>query len=522
MSEKTNAPVKAGSRRQLTGLIAKNSIWYSLEQLFSFGAGFIASVAMARVIGPERLGYYTFVVLIFNLGAVLGTLGIPAATRKYMAETLGSDDTGAARAVFFYSLRRQTIAGLIVMAVSWVITWFFVDPAYRTITLVLVASILPNFMLAVPSQANVAAERYVANVPASVIAQIIYVTAVFLSLWLGWELLGIAIGVLVYRWVELLVRIIPVLKWVRSFPEKPLDAVLKNRIRSFANQGALVLALNLIVWNRSDVVFLKMLSRDVAQITFYSLGFNLTEKILLMGRSFASASGASMMVEYGRNIDRVYSLTARTSFYLLVAITPLLIGLSVMSPILVPLIYGRQYYPAIVPVMIVSGMALLGALYLPALQLLQTTERQKRIILWTGIGALINIGVDVLLIPRYGAIGAAAGNGFAQTVAAAGMWWEALRLFPLPMPWKSIAKVLFSVAGMAAVAASIVFSASPLAALMLAPCAGAVVYLFLLRWTRALDESDYRRLHETVPARLGRVRPYFVQLLRFVIPVQPA
>jgi O-antigen/teichoic acid export membrane protein len=45
---------------------ARNSFWYGLELFFSLGAAFATSVAMARVMGPERLSYYQLMVWLTN------------------------------------------------------------------------------------------------------------------------------------------------------------------------------------------------------------------------------------------------------------------------------------------------------------------------------------------------------------------------------------------------------------------------------------------------------------------------
>ena len=151
----------------LTKTIARNSYWYGFEQFFSFVAGFAASIAMARVIGPTRLGYFNYVMWLINMSALVGNMGVPATTRKYMAEYLGKKQFGQVRHIFFQNLRAQIRTGIILTSLGIAIVWLTGDPEYRLISTFLVASMLPNFILAIPSQANIAAENYQANVPAS-------------------------------------------------------------------------------------------------------------------------------------------------------------------------------------------------------------------------------------------------------------------------------------------------------------------------------------------------------------------
>src|SRR5579872_3068488 len=88
-----------------TRTIARNSFWYGLELFFSLGAAFVTSVAVARVMGPERLSYYQFMVWLTSITISVGTFGLPTTTRKYMAEYLNRGEPGVARATYLATLK---------------------------------------------------------------------------------------------------------------------------------------------------------------------------------------------------------------------------------------------------------------------------------------------------------------------------------------------------------------------------------------------------------------------------------
>lgn len=518
MSESNQSPTVPPAD-SITKTVARNSGWYAIEQAVEFAAGFVVSIAMARIIGPERLGYFNYVVWLVNLSRLVGNLGVPTTARKYMAEYLGRNQPGVVRGVFFYTLRLQLRTATIITAAGLAMVYFFGNPEYRLISYFLVASMWPSFVLSIPSQANVAAENYSANVPASAIGQFLYFVSVTISLVMGWNLLGIAGGILLYTIVELVVRMVPVLRWMKSLPEAPLDSVMVKRMRSFSNQSIWVMLLNVLVWNRSDIIFLKMFSSELAQISFYSVGFNLTEKVMLIGKVFGSSSGASVMAQYGRDKSRMFSLVIGTSQYLFQLMLPMLLGMAALSHVLIPALYGKQYLPAIIPLTITASLAILGALVLLPRQLLQATEKQGFLIWWTAIAAVINVVLDIVLIPTHGAIGAAIGNGTAQMFAALGIWWRVITQFEMKMPWTVIGKTVAS-ALLMMVAARAVSGALPVwPALIAGTLAGASVYILCLRWMRVFGKDDYFRLSQIVPTKLGSLGAY--RLLRFVIPVAP-
>lgn len=508
-----SATPPAGS---ITKTVARNSGWYAVEQAVEFAAGFVVSIAMARIIGPERLGYFNYVVWLVNLSRLVGNLGVPTTARKYMAEYLGRNQPGIVRGVFFYTLRLQIRTAIIITAAGLTVVYFFGNPDYRVVSYLLVASMFPSFVLSIPSQANVAAENYSANVPGSAVGQLLYFISVTLSLVLGWNLVGIAAGILFYTIVEVVVRLVPVLRWMKSLPEEQLDPVMVRRMRSFSNQSIWVMLLNVLVWNRSDIIFLKMFSSELAQISFYSVGFNLTEKVMLIGKVFGSSSGASVMAQYGRDKSRIFSLVTGTSQYLFQLMLPMLLGIAALSHVLIPALYGKQYLPAIIPLTITASLAILGALVLLPRQLLQATEKQGFLIWWTALAAVVNIVLDVILIPKHGAVGAAIGNGTAQMFAAMGIWWRVITQFEMKMPWAVIGKTLAS-ALLMVVAASAASHALPVwPALFAGALSGAAVYILCLRWFRVFNKEDRYRLGQVIPARLNRLGAD--RLLRFLIP----
>lgn len=513
MSDPVSPAPPAGS---ITKTVARNSGWYAVEQAVEFAAGFIVSIAMARVIGPERLGYFNYVVWLVNLSRLVGNLGVPTTARKYMAEFLGRNQPSVVRGVFFYTLRLQIRTATIITVAGLALVYFFGNPEYRLISYLLVASMWPSFVLSIPSQANVAAENYSANVPGSALGQLLYFISVAVSLVMGWNLVGIAAGILIYTMVEMTVRLLPVLRWMKSLPEEPLEPTMLRRMRSFSNQSIWVMLLNVLVWNRSDIIFLKMFSSELAQISFYAVGFNLTEKVMLIGKVFGSSSGASLMAQYGRDKKRMFSLVIGTSQYMFQLMLPMLLGMAALSHVLIPALYGRQYLPAIVPLTITASLAIVGALVLLPRQLLQATEKQGFLIWWTALAAVVNIVLDVLLIPRYGAIGAAIGNGCGQMLAAVGIWWRVIRQFDIKVPWAVAGKTLAAALLMVFVAGGVSSLLPRWPALIAGTLAGAVVYLLCLRWFRVFTKEDHYRLGQAIPANLHRWGAD--SLLLFLIP----
>ncbi len=110
-----------------TKTIAKNTGWYGLENAISSVLTLVTSIAIARTLGPTKMGYIIYVAWIASVVSGLGGLGIPATTRKYMAEFLGMGDRGTARYIYFRTLLFQL--GLATLATAGLLCWVFRDAA---------------------------------------------------------------------------------------------------------------------------------------------------------------------------------------------------------------------------------------------------------------------------------------------------------------------------------------------------------------------------------------------------------
>ena len=73
--------------------IARNTVWYGLENLISFATTLITSIAIARDPRTDEDGLHHLRQLADHARRQLGSVGLPATTRKYMAEFLGGGDS---------------------------------------------------------------------------------------------------------------------------------------------------------------------------------------------------------------------------------------------------------------------------------------------------------------------------------------------------------------------------------------------------------------------------------------------
>ena len=477
-----------------TGTIAKNTGWYGLESAIGFIVTLFTSIAIARILGPSKMGYIIYVSWIASVVSSLGGIGIPVTTRKYMAEFLGMGDRGTARYIYLRTLLLQTV--MATLATGGIVFWVIRDarPEYTLASILVALSIWPSMVNFISAQANVAAEELSRNLPGSVISILVFFVLIAATVVLKWGVVGVGAAMLLMRAVDFLVRFIPTMKRILAWETAHVrPAGLTKRMINFALQSVASMILALIVWERSEFILLKNLCADIRQVAYYSVAFSMAERLLLSASIFGSAAGATIFAQYGRDKSRVPGIVASAFRYLALTSIPLhFISAALAVPALL-LLYGNQYNGAAMVVTLAPLLCMPKAFISPVQNLLQSMERQRYVIAATVFGGIIDIGVAWYLIPSHGAVGACIGSGAAQVVAVGTMWALAIYLYKLRLPWLQLAKTVFISLLASLTAHYIAVQLAPLWGILWGGIVALLVFFGLVYVLRVLEPEDKDR-----------------------------
>jgi O-antigen/teichoic acid export membrane protein len=487
-----------------TKTIARNTGWYGIEIVSNFIVTLFTSIAIARTLGPSKNGYIVYVSYIAGVVSTLGGFGIPAATRKYMAEFLAGGDRGTARYIYLRTFMLQTI--LATLATAGLLVWvlgahveYVTHAEYRTASVLLVLSIWPSMVNLISASANVATEDLAANMPASVLSSLTYFIVIALTVVLKWGVVGVGMSMLIMRLVDFLVRHFPTMKRVLAWETTHVHPPgLRRRMISFAWQSVASMVVALIVWSRSEVILLKSFCADIRQVAYYSVAFSMADQLLLGSTIFGWSTGATIFAQVGRDKSRLPYITATTFRYLALMSIPLHFIFAAISVSVLLLLYGVQYAGAATVVALAPLLCIFKAFAAPAQNLLQSMERQVYVIVATVLAGIVDIGVAWYLIPAHGAVGACIGNGAAQFVAVGIMWAVSIRFYKVKLPWLLVAKIAFISVLAALTAHLIAVHFSPVWAILCGGTAALIVLFGLFYLMRVLEPEDHNRLGTVV------------------------
>ncbi len=504
--------------------VARNSIWLTLDALVGIPVSLALSILVARTIGPDVLGVYNFANWVLGAGMAVATTGVTFGMQQFAAERLGQGDLAGARLVLARGLRWQLALSALLFTVGVVLVLALSPPQFRLALLIAVASIPPAILLSVPAAGIGAAQIPTANVLPSMAAVSVNLVASVTALAAGWGLVGLTSALLLSRLVDVSLR---TWSWRRVLadlvrqspagaPPSTDTAVDVPRMRRYAWRSSLLLMVDMIVWDRSEFLVLTRFS-TLREVAFYSLSFNIVQQALILPKMFTMGFTANLMVERGRDPRSAVRLTRDSMRYVFLLAAPLTLGLAAIDRAVMPLLYGPKYTEAIPVIALVAGLAVLRGALMPVQDLLRMSEQQSFMIRFSIAMGIINIALDLWLIPSGGAVGAAWANGIAQALAMAGLTTFAWKRLGLSVPLGDMGRILLACVPMVAVVRTLANAVDHWPAVLIGVPLGAAVYvvgLKLLRVLRPVDQGRLASLDRSFPSRL---RPAYQRALGWLV-----
>ncbi len=494
-----------------TSTVTRNTLWSVLDLAVEFTLPVVTSVLVARALGPSKLGQYGYVLWVAQMGLIVGSLGIPRAATRFLAQHVARDVQDEARAILRLSLGLQGASAALIVAcgLAWVLLFVPSDEApYASLA---VASILPAAFMGMATAVNTSFENFKANVLASIAGLLANALGVVLTLLLHWDLLGLAAALLVgrsadciMRWLLLLAHQPPGWSLLKR-PQSRLSPEVRREFLAFSLDSSILLGINLVVWNRSEMLFLKYFC-GFDQIAFYSLAFTFATIPNQLSQPFLRAATASMFVEQGRSARGAAHVAFLMGRYVSLLALPAAFGLAALSQSLIGLLYGPRYVQAGLVLALAAAFGFVAPLVEPATGLVSAAGGQRQLVRWGLFGALATLTLDLLLVQLQCARGAALANGLGQLVSGAGIWLIAMRRHQLQSPLVFVGSVFLAASATGVLAWAVARAMPSGLAVVAAPAIGVAFYLSLLRWMKLLDEVDARRLRaalQTLPAPLS-------------------
>lgn len=403
----------SGSR----AIFASGAIGVFVVKVAGAGILFSLHVLLARLLGVSQYGIYVYVITWLNILAILCLLGFHTSLVRFIAEYKAKQQWGLLRGILRRSTQTVLAFSILVGVIVAVITLFLKKRlgSEQVIAFYIASALLPVFALCQLREASLRALKCV--VQSELLLR--FIRPVLLALIVAglffWTKNSLSAANVMAGNIVAVVGafLIGTVLLRKALPEPVSQAKLAYAQRQWLKVSLplLLIAGMSLLLNRTDVIMLgAILGTHKAGI--YSAATRIGN-LVIFGLMATNAIIAPLISELystrkHKELQRIVSLAARGvfAFTLLVSVGLAILGKYVLS------LFGQEFVVGYIPLLILIGGYLVNALTGPVGLLMTMTGHQNQVGLIFAGSAAVNVGLNALLIPLMGLVGAASSTAF--------------------------------------------------------------------------------------------------------------
>ena len=236
---------------------------------------------------------------------------------------------------------------------------------------------------------------------------------------------------------------------------------------------------------RVDTIMLGFM-KDYATTGWYSAAYRIIDVFVRILFLPVIAVFPALSKFHKLSLDKTRILYEKSFYYMLVFSIPIVIGLVVLSRKIILAVYGNQFVNSAIALQILGFSLFFTSLNYLMGYLLNSVDRQKLFTITTGISTIINIILNLILIPLYSYVGAGAATVASELLNFSMLYhFTKKNGFPINF-WKLIAKPIMAGALMAV---SIFYLKAHLNILFLT-LTGAIIYFAALFAVNGIGKEE--------------------------------
>ena len=463
--------------------IAQNTSYFTVALIIQKIISFSYFTIYARELGPEDLGKFYFAISFATLFAVFMDIGLANVLIREIAKAPAKAG----------SLLKNVLAIKIPLAIfSWLIIiacahWFHYSDLVKTLIYissfaVILDSFTTTFFSAVRGFHNLKYES-ISSIGYTFIVLILSLLVFYLGLGLPWlmavlltaSLINFIFAALVNIFV-LKINIIP--KWNQIMVSKIIKITIPFGLYIIFQK----------IYTFMDTVLLKQLAGDRA-VGLYQIPFKIVMALQFLPAAFIASVYPAMSKYWKDNHKQLVITFERAMSYLIIISLPITVGVITLADKIVILFKSEySYQEAIIPMQLIIIGLFFMFLSAPVGALLNACDRQKQNTINILITAIFSVSLNLILIPRYGVIGASI-TLVLSNMLLLGLGWLHIKNI-IQYNLKKIILIFIKSAGSAIIMGIIILLLKPTINIFILTLLAGLIYFFVLFLAKGFQKKD--------------------------------
>ncbi len=470
--------------------------------------GILITPILVRILGSEKYGDYALLLAIFSIITTLTHAGISAGIRKYIVEDR-KEAEWKNQVYAFYTRFGMTLAvlfalGLIIFGYYGPAEALFGSSFPLYLSLLAVMLISDQFFY-VNRYTLIGLDATHISESAKMIKKILYGFFAIILAYIGYDVAGVLAGTTFATIISGIITI-----WflknrisIRKVFSASSVSFPRRELLSFNIQNTIFILFTVSLYN-IDILLLQPIIGS-QETGIYKAALVIAEFVWLVPMAIQIIFIGSASKQWSKNnIGEITLMASRATRFTLSISILLIVGLTALSADFITIYFGAEFTDAALPLLILMPGVLGFAVARPIFAIGQGKGALRILIAATGSAALINLVMNIILIPQYGIIGAAiatsVGYGsmlFFHVIAAQKIGFNPL--VDLRFPQILITGITTGI--FVFVAAS--FIESGIYSLIIVPPIGFIIYSVMSIKTKVITSHEIQLLADQLPDQLS-------------------
>jgi len=380
--------------------IFKNTFWLLFAEIISKSLMFFLTIFIARYLGVEGYGKFSFAFTIAALFAVFIDFGFSTLTIRDVAKN---------RKLVKKYVNNISVIKLALSIVTFSLIFIVMQLLGKTIEvkqlvyLATICTIIQSFTGFFQSVFR-AFEKMQYEAISRIIYSLILICIVLVTIWQKLSIQILIQGYIIAALVGLIITYVFMIKrFTRISPNVDFTFWKRLFVETWPFTGSLIFV---GIYFRIATVILFMTKGDIA-VGLYNAAYNIYFSLIIFPTLFISSVFPIFSKLSNTSVESLKSAYRKSVNYLLTLGLPVAIGNIFLADKIIFIIYGNEFANSALVLKILSWAFLFICLSNPAGNLLDAINKQKKHMVISGFGTVINLLLNVILIFRLSYIGAA-------------------------------------------------------------------------------------------------------------------
>lgn len=387
--------------------VAKNYIYNVIYQILVMLLPLITTPYIARVLGAEGIGIYSYTISVTTYFILFGSLGIAMYAQREIAYV---QDNKEKRSKIFWEI---VVVRFITLSIAMIIFYFTFarQGQYAIYYQILLLEIIANcFDISCFFQGM---EEFKKIVFRNLLVKLVSIVAIFVFI-------KTKTDVGKYLFIYVISTLLGNLSLWFYLPQYIQKIKIKELNLRRHIKPTIVLFIPQIatqIYTILDKTMIGSMITDKSEVGFYEQSQKIVKMVLTLITSLGTVMLPRIANHFAKGEKKEIQESILNSFHFIYLLAiPMMFGLMAISHTFIPIFLGEGYEKCITIICVISPILLMiGLSNVIGTQFLLPTKKQKQFTISVVVGAIVNLICNFILIPKFMSVGAAIGTVVAET-----------------------------------------------------------------------------------------------------------